>query len=90
MDTALSDSEVETIKLVMQQFAGEYLSYHNMRTRRAGRECHIDLHLVARSEMSIKEVHDLCDEIEKEIEAQVPYCQVLIHVEPEEHAGQPT
>lgn len=84
MDTALSDGEIETIKTVLEQYSTEYISYHNMRTRRSGRECHVDLHLVARPEMSIKEVHDLCDQIEKGINDKVPFSNVLIHAEPDE------
>jgi cation diffusion facilitator family transporter len=84
MDTALTDSEIDSIKSVLDDYADEYVSYHNMRTRRAGRECHVDLHLVARPEMSVKEVHDLCDQIEKGINEKVPYSHVLIHAEPDE------
>ncbi len=90
MDTALTDDEIDCIKAVLDEYAAEYVSYHDMRTRRAGRECHVDLHLVARPEMSIKEVHDLCDQIEKRINDKVPYSYVLIHAEPdEEKAGEP-
>lgn len=87
MDTALSDREIESIKSVLDQYSSEYVSYHNMRTRRAGRECHVDLHLVARPEMSIKEVHDLCDQIEKGINDMVPFSYVLIHAEPDEESN---
>lgn len=87
MDTALSDREIESIKSVLDQYSSEYVSYHNMRTRRAGRECHVDLHLVARPEMSIKEVHDLCDQIERGINDMVPFSYVLIHAEPDEESN---
>lgn len=87
IDTALSDNEIDSIKSILDQFATEYVSYHNMRTRRAGRECHVDLHLVARPEMSIKEVHDLCDQIEKGINDKVPFSHVLVHAEPDDYAG---
>ncbi len=85
MDTALSDSEIGSIKSILDEFSTQYVSYHDLRTRRAGRECHVDLHLVARPEMSIKEVHDLCDKIEKEIMNQLPFSHVLIHAEPDEY-----
>jgi len=84
MDTAISDSEIDTIKEVLDEYADYYVSYHKIRTRRAGRECHVDFHLVARAEMSIKEVHDLCDRIEKGIRDRIPFSHVLIHAEPDE------
>jgi len=89
MDTSLNDEEIDAIKLVMERFSDQYVSYHDMRTRRAGRECHVDLHLVFSPDMSIKEVHDLCDQIEQEIGNAIPYCHVLIHGEPEELEAQP-
>lgn len=82
MDTALSDEELEEIRLILGQFECKNISYHDMRTRRSGRDCHIDLHLEVRPDMTIKEVHDICDEIESQIRDRIPYSDVLIHVEP--------
>ncbi|NLV15770.1 MAG: cation transporter [Syntrophomonadaceae bacterium] len=84
MDTALSAEELEEIRLVLIEFEYQNVTYHDMRTRRSGRECHIDLHLEARPDMSIKEVHDICDKIERKIQERIPYSYVLIHVEPYE------
>ncbi|NLB17808.1 MAG: cation transporter, partial [Syntrophomonadaceae bacterium] len=82
MDTALSDEELEEIRLILVQVECKNISYHDMRTRRSGRDCHIDLHLEVRPDMTIKEVHDICDEIESQIRDRIPYSDVLIHVEP--------
>lgn len=82
MDTALSTNEIAKVKAAMDTFNESYISYHDLRTRRAGRECHIDFHLVTSPDMSVQEVHDLCDQMESRINDDIPYCNVLIHVEP--------
>ncbi|MDX1764020.1 MAG: cation diffusion facilitator family transporter [bacterium] len=58
------------------------IGYHNLRTRRAGSQKLIDLHLVTCREMSIAEAHDIADHIEKEIENTISHADVIIHVEP--------
>lgn len=82
MDTALPQREIDMVKAAMEEFRDSYVSYHDLRTRRSGRECHIDLHLVTSPDMSVQNVHDLCDEIELRINQDIRYSQVLIHVEP--------
>ncbi len=58
------------------------IGYHKLRTRRAGSQKLIDLHLVTCREMTIAEAHDIADHIEKEIESQISHADVIIHVEP--------
>lgn len=82
IDTALSEEEVKEIKAILEQHRDSFVEYHDLRTRRAGREAHIDLHLVALPDTSVQEVHHLCDRIEDHINRQIPYSHVLIHVEP--------
>lgn len=82
MDTALSPQEIAQIHEVLDEFKDSYINYHDMRTRRAGRECHIDFHLAMSPEMSVQSVHDLCDRIEQRISDRFPNSHVLVHVEP--------
>lgn len=82
MDTALEDHHIEAVQYVLAEYHYEYLEYHDLRTRRAGREAHIDLHLVIDAHISVQEAHDLCDSIERSIGERVPFSSVLIHVEP--------
>lgn len=83
VDASLTREEREQISRILQNYAGEFIEYHNLRTRRSGAEEHIDLHLVVPSDKSVDEAHDLCDRIEADIKKQFPQAQVLIHIEPE-------
>jgi cation diffusion facilitator family transporter len=82
LDTALEDHNIEAVHYVLAEYGYSYLEYHDLRTRRAGREAHIDLHLVIDAETSVQQAHDLCDSIERSIGERVPFSSVLIHVEP--------
>jgi cation diffusion facilitator family transporter len=82
MDVGLPVEEQAIIQEVMNTFAGDYVEYHKFRTRKAGADRYVDLHLVVPHERSVNEVHDLCHLIENEIAERLPHTQVLIHAEP--------
>jgi cation diffusion facilitator family transporter len=82
VDVSLPQEEEEIIIAVIESFSTHYLEFHKLRTRKAGSERHIDLHLVVPKESPVREVHTLCDIIEDEIENRLPGSHVLIHIEP--------
>jgi cation diffusion facilitator family transporter len=83
LDTAADAETMDTVTEVLEDLKGEFIEYHDLRSRKAGRDVHIDMHLVVQAQMSIEEAHDLCDTIESRIQERLNYSQVLIHVEPE-------
>ncbi|MBA7616277.1 Ferrous-iron efflux pump FieF [subsurface metagenome] len=58
------------------------MGFHRIRTRKAGSQRYIDFHLVVPKDVSVEEAHQLCDELEREIEVKLSYTSVTIHVEP--------
>lgn len=58
------------------------VSMHSVRSRRSGRTKYIDFHLSVPEAMSVKQSHELCDEIERALEKEVSNANVLIHIEP--------
>lgn len=81
-DASLSKEEEEVIRGVLAGHEGSYVQYHALRTRRAGRECHVDLHLVVPRDQIISVTHELCDSIERDVSRRLPGVHVLIHAEP--------
>ena len=81
LDVSLSDDEIEVIKNEMTKHSSVYCDYHNLRTRKSGSTKYVDLHLVVPQNMSVKNAHDVCDEIEASIENHLRNTQVLIHLE---------
>jgi cation diffusion facilitator family transporter len=60
----------------------EVSGFHALRTRRAGSRSYIDLHLVMAGNTSLERAHEICDQIENEIESQLHEASVTIHCEP--------
>lgn len=82
LDVRLSETEVRLIQEVIEQHAGQFVEFHNLRTRRAGSERYVDLHLVVPRRRPIGLVHELCEQIEEDMTKSFSAIQVLIHTEP--------
>ncbi|WP_269774641.1 cation diffusion facilitator family transporter [Bacillus siamensis] len=83
IDTRLSEEEEQTILEIIETFHHEFIEIHDFRTRRSGPQEYIDFHMVVASHVTIKDVHDLCDRIERDITDEFKQAQVMIHPEPE-------
>ncbi|MTI85207.1 MAG: cation transporter [Firmicutes bacterium] len=82
LDMSLPEEEKKLIMKTLQKYEHKFVEFHELRTRRAGAERHIDLHLVIAHHLSVGQVHEVCDEIESTIKQLFPRCKVLIHAEP--------
>jgi cation diffusion facilitator family transporter len=87
MDAALPPAERELIAEAVRTGAGTAASFHNLRTRKAGSRRFVELHLTVPGATSVQQAHDLCNQIEAEIEARLPRVHTTIHVEPLEDAS---
>lgn len=81
LDASLSDVEINIIENAVSDYKSEYCNYHNLRTRKSGSTKYIDLHLVVPENMSVKSAHNICDEIEENIEHSMKNTEVMIHLE---------
>ena len=84
MDMSLPFDEVQAIEGCLAAHQAEVAGFHQLRTRRAGRQRHADLHLVVDPRLSVAQVHDICDHIEADIDRRLPGTAVTIHVEPDD------
>jgi cation diffusion facilitator family transporter len=82
VDAPLPPENVEVIKTVLLDHEGMHIGWHQLRTRRAGPDRHIDLHLHFKPSMKVSEAHEIAHHIQDEIEAELPRSHVLIHLEP--------
>jgi divalent metal cation (Fe/Co/Zn/Cd) transporter len=64
----------------------EIVGYHKLRARRAGARRYVDLHVQFRSGTTLEHAHTVAHHVRGAIERELPGADVLIHVEPEEHA----
>ncbi|MBI3535145.1 MAG: cation transporter [Deltaproteobacteria bacterium] len=84
-DTQLPEIEINRIKDILNSFEAKVIEIHDLRTRKSGFMRHIDFHLVLCGEQSVKESHDICDQIEQGILNVFTNSSIQIHVEPCEH-----
>jgi cation diffusion facilitator family transporter len=83
VDVKLPEEEESAIKAaITEHFGGEVVSFHKLRTRKAGSQRYIDLHLVMPRQTSIEEAHEMCDHLEKDMHNRLRHTDVTIHVEP--------
>lgn len=81
-DRGLPEEEEEIIRSILRDHYTAFLEFHKLRTRRAGPERHIDLHLVLAKEVDVSAAHGLCHHLEEEIQKIFPRSQLIIHLEP--------
>lgn len=82
LDVRLPETEEKIIKEVLEKYACHYVEFHDLRTRKAGSQRYVDLHLVVPKEWAISKVHTLCETIEKDICERFGDLHILIHTEP--------
>ena len=82
VDVRLPRAEEETIITCINEHRGQLVGFHKVRSRRAGSQRFIDLHLVMPKGASVKEAHWMCDHLEEDIRNRLPNSSVTIHVEP--------
>ncbi|MEM4264284.1 MAG: cation diffusion facilitator family transporter [Thermoplasmata archaeon] len=82
LDYSLSKDEERVIQQTILEIVGETATYHELRTRRSGRERFVDFHLVVPRHLEVKTAHQMCDEIENKIKLRLPDSDLTIHIEP--------
>lgn len=79
MDEAI---EKEELAKILATFEENKYHIHNLRTRKSGNTIFADVHLELPQDMILKDVHDICDKIEKLLSTKLPGIIINIHVEP--------
>lgn len=83
VDVKLPDEEESAVRAaIAEHFGGEVVSFHKLRTRKAGSQRYIDLHLVMPKHITLAAAHDMCEHLEVDIEHRLNRIDVTIHVEP--------
>ena len=82
IDYALPEEEQETLNNCLKEYSAQLVDFHAIRTRSAGSERFIDLHIVMPRNYSIEETHAICDHLEQDIKDKLTNANVMIHEEP--------
>jgi cation diffusion facilitator family transporter len=82
MDRAVPDADRDAIVSVLETLRQQGGDYHALRTRISGAKSFVDVHILVPGRISVQGGHDLCERLEKEIQAKLPHVEVLTHLEP--------
>jgi cation diffusion facilitator family transporter len=84
VDQALPPAETDAIIAVIRGFTARgVVGFHELRTRRAGSQRYVDLHVQFATGTSLEEAHLTAHELKDAIAARLGSADVLIHLEPE-------
>jgi ferrous-iron efflux pump FieF len=81
MDRELPDTDREKIKAVVRAHR-EVKSMHDLRTRSAGVNTFIQLHIELDPEIKLLRAHEISDAVEADLMAAFPRAEVIIHQDP--------
>ena len=82
LDTSLPEEDVKKIQNILNKYTGNCFQYHQFRTRKSGSHKYLDFHFEVPEKLSVKEAHDLCDNIEAELKGKINFLDINIHIEP--------
>ncbi|HZS44297.1 MAG TPA: cation diffusion facilitator family transporter [Blastocatellia bacterium] len=83
MDKRLPSSIDEQIAGIIGRYEPfGVLGFHDLRTRRSGSIKFIDLHLEVEHDKSLKDAHEITEEVLRVIESEIPRSKVQIHTDP--------
>ena len=83
LDERLPPHEIDSIIGIMNSHP-EVLDWHQLRTRKSGSLRHMDVHIQVDDDMSLRDAHQLTEELEDQMRDALPNMSVLIHTEPYE------
>ncbi len=82
IDTRLPKVEEDTIRSCIMEQGYQLIDFHDLRTRKAGAQRYVELHLTVPKGVSVEEAHQVCDHVEQCIKDRLPNTTVTTHVEP--------
>lgn len=82
LDERLTDEDIDKVVGILASHESERVHFHALQSRAAGRQRFVSLHMLVPGASSVREAHDLAQQIEDEIDAELPETVVSIHIEP--------
>jgi cation diffusion facilitator family transporter len=82
IDVRLPKEEEEAIKTSIMEHGCQLVDFHDLRTRKAGSQRYVELHLTMPKNVSVEKAHQMCDHLEQDIKTKLKGANVVIHVEP--------
>ena len=87
IDVLLDKAPTDTLKIVSEVICHypEIITVHDLKARTSGANTFIKFNIHLHHDLTICQVHELCDKLEKEIQSLIPRSEIYIHSEPHKH-----
>ncbi|MCR8896560.1 cation diffusion facilitator family transporter [Gordonia sp. GONU] len=82
MDSALPAEQRSAINDVLDRHRADGIVFHDIRTREAGHQRFVQLHMLVPGDWSVQRAHDLTEVVEDDLHAAVPDLNITTHLEP--------
>ena len=82
LDRGLPEENVELVREVIERHRPMIVDFHDLRTRRAGSQKHVDFHVVVCREYKLEDAHRVADHLEKEVQLALGNAHVVTHIDP--------
>jgi len=79
--TVEEDSQMEILKQIARHI-DKFCDFRELKTRTAGRKKFIEFKIIVPEDISFRMGHEIVSNIEKDIQGNIPYCEVNIKLEP--------
>lgn len=88
IDVLLDTAPQDKIQIVKKELLSlpEVKSFHSLKIRSSGADTFIKVNVHLQSDLSLMQVHEICDKIEKNINCLINRSEVYIHAEPEDES----
>ena len=83
LDRGLSNTELNTIRMLILRHHPSIVGAHSLRSRMVGNQLFLDFHIEIRGEDNFKKAHDMTESLIDKIKIYHPNADVTVHFDPE-------
>ncbi len=84
LDAGLPEEEIDQVNEILERYAADGVTFHALRTRQAGAQRFISVHIQVPGQWSVQQGHELLEQIEYELRQALSPATVFTHLEPAE------
>ena len=82
MDRVLDEQDVAVVDEVLGEFRSDEVEFHGLRTRLAGHQRFVSMHVLVPGAWSVQRGHDLLEDVEERLRSRLDHLHVDTHLEP--------
>ncbi len=84
LDTSLPPEEIKEVKSILEAYQAQGVGYHALRSRQAAARKFLVIHLLVPGSWTVKQGHELAEQIEIKVTKAIPQVSMTTHIEPSE------